>query len=129
MVGTLKGYDQLLNLVLDDVEEMMRGSSRPLLFSTPSSPSSTKTPQFFPRARHGPFPFPDSSSSPTTRPALRLTEAGRPRAARGCVNRRRRHDDIDAPAGPARRSWYAADDAGAAGRQRGDCQSVCGRRR
>jgi small nuclear ribonucleoprotein (snRNP)-like protein len=25
VVGTLKGYDQLLNLVLDDVEEIMRG--------------------------------------------------------------------------------------------------------
>ena len=25
VVGTLKGYDQLMNLVLDDVQEMLRG--------------------------------------------------------------------------------------------------------
>jgi len=25
VVGTLKGYDQLMNLVLDDVKEMLRG--------------------------------------------------------------------------------------------------------
>lgn len=30
VVGTLKGYDQLMNLVLDDVKESMRGMS--LLF-------------------------------------------------------------------------------------------------
>jgi U6 snRNA-associated Sm-like protein LSm7 len=30
VVGTLKGYDQLMNLVLDDVKELMRGES-PLL--------------------------------------------------------------------------------------------------
>lgn len=30
MTGTLKGYDQLMNLVLDDVKEVMRG--RPLSF-------------------------------------------------------------------------------------------------
>ncbi|OCL06088.1 hypothetical protein AOQ84DRAFT_297678, partial [Glonium stellatum] len=35
VVGTLKGYDQLMNLVLDDVKEVMRDdegneSSRPL---------------------------------------------------------------------------------------------------
>lgn len=27
VVGTLKGYDQLMNLVLDDVKESMRGMS------------------------------------------------------------------------------------------------------
>ena len=27
MVGTLKGYDQLMNLVLDDVKELLRGKS------------------------------------------------------------------------------------------------------
>ena len=27
MTGTLKGFDQLMNLVLDDVEETMRGES------------------------------------------------------------------------------------------------------
>jgi small nuclear ribonucleoprotein (snRNP)-like protein len=27
--GTLKGWDQLLNLVLDDVEELVRGTSLP----------------------------------------------------------------------------------------------------
>ena len=27
VVGTLKGYDQLMNLVLDDVQETMRGES------------------------------------------------------------------------------------------------------
>lgn len=27
MVGTLKGYDQLMNLVLDDVKELLRGTS------------------------------------------------------------------------------------------------------
>lgn len=27
MTGTLKGYDQLMNLVLDDVKELMRGPS------------------------------------------------------------------------------------------------------
>ena len=27
VVGTLKGYDQLMNLVLDDVKETMRGTS------------------------------------------------------------------------------------------------------
>ena len=26
VIGTLKGYDQLMNLVLDDVKEMLRGS-------------------------------------------------------------------------------------------------------
>ena len=30
VVGTLKGYDQLMNLVLDDVKESMRGM--PFLF-------------------------------------------------------------------------------------------------
>ena len=40
MVGTLKGYDQLMNLVLDDVKELMRGTC-------PSSP--------FPFALHFPF--------------------------------------------------------------------------
>jgi len=27
VIGTLKGYDQLMNLVLDDVKETLRGSS------------------------------------------------------------------------------------------------------
>lgn len=27
VVGTLKGYDQLMNLVLDDVKELLRGSA------------------------------------------------------------------------------------------------------
>lgn len=27
VVGTLKGYDQLMNLVLDDVKETLRGES------------------------------------------------------------------------------------------------------
>lgn len=27
VVGTLKGYDQLMNLVLDDVKELLRGKS------------------------------------------------------------------------------------------------------
>ena len=27
MVGTLKGYDQLMNLVLDDAQELLRGLS------------------------------------------------------------------------------------------------------
>lgn len=27
MVGILKGYDQLMNLVLDDVKELLRGES------------------------------------------------------------------------------------------------------
>lgn len=27
VVGTLKGYDQLMNLVLDDVKELLRGTS------------------------------------------------------------------------------------------------------
>ena len=31
MVGKLKGYDQLLNLVLDDVKETMRGQSHSML--------------------------------------------------------------------------------------------------
>ena len=30
VVGTLKGYDQLMNLVLDDVKETMRGKWLPL---------------------------------------------------------------------------------------------------
>ncbi|KXN87574.1 U6 snRNA-associated Sm-like protein LSm7, partial [Leucoagaricus sp. SymC.cos] len=34
VVGTLKGYDQLLNLVLDDVEEHIQGTSIPLLTHT-----------------------------------------------------------------------------------------------
>lgn len=29
VVGVLKGYDQLMNLVLDDVEETLRGESIP----------------------------------------------------------------------------------------------------
>lgn len=29
--GTLKGHDQLMNLVLDDVQEMLRGTPRPRL--------------------------------------------------------------------------------------------------
>ena len=33
--GTLKGHDQLMNLVLDDVQEMLRGMS--VLSSTPLS--------------------------------------------------------------------------------------------
>ena len=33
VVGSLKGFDQLMNLVLDDVKEVMRG----MLFSTPPS--------------------------------------------------------------------------------------------
>ena len=28
VTGVLKGYDQLLNLVLDDVEELLQGMSR-----------------------------------------------------------------------------------------------------
>ena len=28
MVGTLKGYDQLMNLVLDDVQETLRGKRK-----------------------------------------------------------------------------------------------------
>ena len=27
VIGTLKGYDQLMNLVLDDVKELLRGNS------------------------------------------------------------------------------------------------------
>ncbi len=27
VVGTLKGYDQLMNLVLDDVKELLRGNT------------------------------------------------------------------------------------------------------
>lgn len=27
VIGTLKGYDQLMNLVLDDVKELLRGTS------------------------------------------------------------------------------------------------------
>lgn len=34
--GTLKGYDQLMNLVLDDVQELLRGSSALHLHSGPS---------------------------------------------------------------------------------------------
>lgn len=29
VTGTLKGYDQLMNLVLDDVKEVMRGKASP----------------------------------------------------------------------------------------------------
>lgn len=29
MTGTLKGYDALMNLVLDEVEEVMRGKAAP----------------------------------------------------------------------------------------------------
>ncbi len=45
VIGTLKGYDQLMNLVLDDVKELMRGMSSP-----PSSPflSSPSTPSSYP---------------------------------------------------------------------------------
>ena len=28
VIGTLKGYDQLMNLVLDDVKELLRGNLR-----------------------------------------------------------------------------------------------------
>lgn len=33
VTGTLKGYDQLMNLVLDDVQELLRGMQRALRFS------------------------------------------------------------------------------------------------
>ncbi len=29
VTGTLKGFDQLMNVVLDDVKEIMRGKSEP----------------------------------------------------------------------------------------------------
>ena len=32
MIGTLKGFDQLMNVVLDDVKEVMRGLLHPLRF-------------------------------------------------------------------------------------------------
>lgn len=35
VVGTLKGYDQLMNLVLDDVKETMRGEHISSLLLTP----------------------------------------------------------------------------------------------
>ena len=35
--GTLKGYDQLMNLVLDDVQELLRGSSPQDLHTGPPS--------------------------------------------------------------------------------------------
>lgn len=31
VTGILKGYDQLLNLVMDDIEELLRGASNPSL--------------------------------------------------------------------------------------------------
>lgn len=35
--GTLKGYDALMNLVLDDVEEVMRGLCLPSFYCEPGS--------------------------------------------------------------------------------------------
>lgn len=39
VVGTLKGYDQLMNLVLDDVKELLRGTS--VLHYLPHHPTLT----------------------------------------------------------------------------------------
>jgi small nuclear ribonucleoprotein (snRNP)-like protein len=42
VTGTLKGYDQLMNLVLDDVKEITRGMQETT--PPPISPTSTNTP-------------------------------------------------------------------------------------
>jgi small nuclear ribonucleoprotein (snRNP)-like protein len=43
VTGTLKGYDQLMNLVLDDVKEVIRGSWIPAFFlSFPPFPEKIK---------------------------------------------------------------------------------------
>lgn len=55
MVGTLKGYDQLMNLVLDDVKELLRGQH----------------PRPFPSFLSNPHPHPpflDDDNNPSTRP-------------------------------------------------------------
>lgn len=73
VVGTLKGYDQLLNLVLDDVDETLRGMS--FSFSFPLLFSSILPPPFLSL----PFPFP--LSHPHTRktkpPKKQTTKAQR----------------------------------------------------
>ncbi len=38
MVGILKGYDQLLNLVLDEATEFLRGEEHPAAHSVQASP-------------------------------------------------------------------------------------------
>lgn len=82
VVGTLKGYDQLMNLVLDDVKETMRGNPlnipnpifvhfhpsgnllRPsyLTPTIPRNPSNNSPPHRRRRQRKDPLPRPDSSA-------------------------------------------------------------------
>ena len=52
VVGTLKGYDQLMNLVLDDVKELLRGTFCPTLHPSPSSTGGVHTPAFINRKEH-----------------------------------------------------------------------------
>lgn len=53
VVGTLKGYDQLMNLVLDDVKELLRGTSILHYHLSPST-SDEHTPALINRNEHGP---------------------------------------------------------------------------
>lgn len=50
VTGTLKGYDQLMNLVLDDVKEITRGMRRPSQPPLRSTPHPHLTPSHHLRA-------------------------------------------------------------------------------
>lgn len=52
VVGTLKGYDQLMNLVLDDVKELLRGTSVLHYFPPPSLTGGVYTPALINRTEH-----------------------------------------------------------------------------
>lgn len=87
VVGTLKGYDQLMNLVLDDVKELLRGTSVPTLLAPPlpygwclytclSKPNRTQTNPTFRitfrrrRQRIVPLPWPHRRPWHSSRPHL-----------------------------------------------------------
>ena len=53
VVGTLKGYDQLMNLVLDDVKELLRGTSILHYHLSPST-GDEHTPALINRNERGP---------------------------------------------------------------------------
>ena len=52
VVGTLKGYDQLMNLVLDDVKELLRGTSVLHYFPPPPFTGGVYTPALRDRTEH-----------------------------------------------------------------------------
>lgn len=67
MQGTLKGYDQLMNLVLDDVDEMLRGE---LFYAFPHSAKSV------PFTTTAKLTTLDENDNPSTRPLGLLVARG-----------------------------------------------------